>query len=54
MDYLLGSFHLLIILLDIYLLGHSFIEHLRRYVLKDRSQESLGLDIGQDKEILFA
>ena len=29
---------------DIYLFGHSFIEHLRRYVLKDQSRDNLGLD----------
>ena len=42
-------FHLLIILSDVYLFGRSFIEHLRRYVLKDRSRDNLGLDIGPDK-----
>ena len=46
-------FHLLIILSDIYLFGHSFIEHLRRYVLKDRSRDSLGLDISPDKVIFI-
>ena len=29
---------------DIYLFGYSFIEHLRRYVLKDRSRDNFGLD----------
>ena len=29
---------------DIYLFGHSFIDHLRRYVLKDGSRDILGLD----------
>ena len=29
---------------DIYLFGHSFIDHLRRYVLKDGSRHNLGLD----------
>ena len=29
---------------DIYLFNYSFIEHLRRYVLKDRSPDNLGLD----------
>ena len=28
----------------IYLFGHSFIEHLRRYVSKDQSRDNLGLN----------